>query len=743
MDEVLPPGWRKKVEDAFDEGNKWPLYKHVTGRDVNGNPRYFQHYFKIHPRSGFYWKYPIHEVLVHEPNLIFDRKVIDLEVDHIKDESKSRKSYLDLLERAVQEEPNDWRMNHYLNREYFYNFEWLKVLQSASRCEQLMGGWDIERACTYMWASEAAHNLLMPSLAEDWARKATEASQSFYEAWHWRAHIAHLHGKWEECLEFSRKRLTLERQSHHLVKPEVWEWWGFDLIALSSHKLDIHEDAVNFGYKALRNCPNNERLSKNYIFYFMGYEREITSPSALCSIITWALLAKDAEDTLPLYLHCLLMQSYPKNLIHLYIRTNDNKDNTSEVLKKFIEQFGDSFRSIEFDDSSIDSTLKEYDLHEWNSRRFDVMGKIRQESLKYAEAIGSDFYFCSDVDNFLKSNTLASLIFESKPVIAPLLRCVVPKKWKPTLLENNNFSNFHDEVDMNYWYKPTDRYYKILKEEIRGVFEVPLIHCSYLIRSDVFKKINYNYLEGDWEYKNFSRSCAKNGIPQFIDARETYGFLTLSNDIDGCESALESLKSSPTRGNIFDDIYTNSKWGEMSGPGSDPDYAKLWIDTVNNYLSLPQIKSILDIGFGDWRLGKNYNLEGKSYIGLEVSNAAMGISEKYERPNVKFIFGDAVDFNFELVDLILIKDVLQHLSSENIKIILEKIFNSGQLALICNDFTESNSDIADGSWRALNLNADPFNYNLKELSSFGKEGQLRKVINLFVSDGWSGGLPIL
>lgn len=266
MDEVLPTGWRTKVEDAFNRGNTWPIYKHVTSRDPQGKPRNYQHYFKIHPRKGFYWKYPIHEVLVHLPELHFERELLDLEVDHIKDPSKSRKSYLDLLEKAVEEEPTEWRMNHYLNREYFYNRDWLKVLQSAYQCETINGGWDIERASTYMWASEAAHHLKMPSLAEDWARKATDAAPHFYEVWHWRAHIAHLNGKWSECLEHASKRLTLERQNHHLVKPEVWEWWGYDLIALSSHKLNIHKDAVFYGEKASF-ASQDLRLKRNLEFY--------------------------------------------------------------------------------------------------------------------------------------------------------------------------------------------------------------------------------------------------------------------------------------------------------------------------------------------------------------------------------------------------------------------------------------------------------------------------------------------
>lgn len=271
MDEVLPEGWRTKVEEAFNRGNTWPIYKHVTNRDSDGKPRNYQHYFKIHPRLGFFWKYPIHEVLIHQPNLSFQREFIDLEVDHIKDASKSRKSYLGLLEKAVEEEPTDWRMNHYLNREYFYNRDWLKVLQSAYKCEAIASGWDVERASTYMWASEAAHHLKMPPLAEEWAKKATYAAPTFYEVWHWRAHIAHLNEKWFDCLDFSSKRLVLTRQDHHLVKSEIWEWWGYDLIALASHKIGNHFDAVRFGKKAVDANPNNHRLSENLKFYVNSF----------------------------------------------------------------------------------------------------------------------------------------------------------------------------------------------------------------------------------------------------------------------------------------------------------------------------------------------------------------------------------------------------------------------------------------------------------------------------------------
>ena len=130
MDEILPIGWRDKVETAFETGNLWPIYKHVTSRYKDGTPRTYQNYFKIHPRHGFWWKYPIHEILVHGSEIKFDRKEIDLEVEHIRDSSKKRDSYLPLLELAVREDPKDWRMNHYLNREYYYQKNWIKVIRS-------------------------------------------------------------------------------------------------------------------------------------------------------------------------------------------------------------------------------------------------------------------------------------------------------------------------------------------------------------------------------------------------------------------------------------------------------------------------------------------------------------------------------------------------------------------------------------------------------------------------------------
>lgn len=75
-----------------------------------------------------------------------------------------------------------------------------------------------------------------------------------------------------------------------------------------------------------------------------------------------------------------------------------------------------------------------------------------------------------------------------------------------------------------------------------GVYEMPLVHCTYLIRSDVYDKVAYRDESiGDfWEFVVFSASIRRHGkivtesieftefiagIPQYIDNRYMYGYL--------------------------------------------------------------------------------------------------------------------------------------------------------------------------------------------------------------------------
>lgn len=186
---------------------------------------------------------------------------------------------------------------------------------------------------------------------------------------------------------------------------------------------------------------------------------------------------------------------------------------------------------------------------------------------------------------------------------------------------------------------------------------------------------------------------------------------------------------------IFDQIYLNSTWGYKSGPGSDPDSSETWIDSVNNFIAKDDVSSVLDLGCGDWRLGSKYNLQGKDYIGVDVSSIIINEIKANESDNIKFIDADICTMDIPYADLVLIKDVLQHLPNKDIAIILDQVIKKSKYALICNDFSDDyNLDILPGGGRTLNLSESPFNYNFTTVNSW-HIGECYKVIYLHDSVG--------
>jgi GR25 family glycosyltransferase involved in LPS biosynthesis len=185
--------------------------------------------------------------------------------------------------------------------------------------------------------------------------------------------------------------------------------------------------------------------------------------------------------------------------------------------------------------------VKEYAIHEWNQTRYKVMAEIRQASLNYAKEHNFDFYFTSDVDNFLLPSTLSSLVQLDTTAVAPLLKMVVPPN--PTISENMFYSTFHHKIEKsNGQFIMSEFGRQIAIRDIQGIFEVDLIHCTYLLRQDIFSEVNYSLQDGNWEYRNFALSLLKNNIPQYVDARKVYGCLTLSESVDLARKLMTELE---------------------------------------------------------------------------------------------------------------------------------------------------------------------------------------------------------
>jgi SAM-dependent methyltransferase len=165
---------------------------------------------------------------------------------------------------------------------------------------------------------------------------------------------------------------------------------------------------------------------------------------------------------------------------------------------------------------------------------------------------------------------------------------------------------------------------------------------------------------------------------------------------------------------VFDRIYRNGGWcGKGSGPGSMPAASKAYISLVNRLINqTPGIQSILDIGCGDWQIMRHVDLSRNRYLGVDVAASVIATNVRdFGKEHIRFQELNPFTDDIPHVDLIIMKDVAQHLPIACVQKILERIAARCRYALITNDFVEHNvaRDIPIGGWRPINVLAPPYN----------------------------------
>lgn len=136
--------------------------------------------------------------------------------------------------------------------------------------------------------------------------------------------------------------------------------------------------------------------------------------------------------------------------------------------------------------------------------------------------------------------------------------------------------------------------------------------------------------------------------------------------------------------NKFDRIYREQTWSgnddavPLSGPGSKVESSLPVIEFINRAVEQEKIESVLDLGCGDLTYistVEHITSGAVSYTGIDISNFILREnSEKYPWFN-----GDSMDITepriFE-ADLIIIKDLLFHLTNKQIEALFENLTNS-------------------------------------------------------------------
>ncbi len=134
----------------------------------------------------------------------------------------------------------------------------------------------------------------------------------------------------------------------------------------------------------------------------------------------------------------------------------------------------------------------------------------------------------------------------------------------------------------------------------------------------------------------------------------------------------------------FTTIYRRNLWGGApgeyhSGLGSDPEVADAYCRLVASVIRERRVTTVLDLGCGDFQVGARLMSlvdpeDGVRYIGVDiVADLVAHNQAQFGRPGVSFLASDITSSDLPAADLVLVRQVFQHLSNAQISAALDRL----------------------------------------------------------------------
>jgi hypothetical protein len=190
---------------------------------------------------------------------------------------------------------------------------------------------------------------------------------------------------------------------------------------------------------------------------------------------------------------------------------------------------------------------------------------------------------------------------------------------------------------------------------------------------------------------------------------------------------------------IFNLIYSKGLWGKKdkfnSGSGTSSSNIIQYTDYVSSFIKGHNITSIIDIGCGDFKIGNKLVMENPqiSYHGIDVVPALIDYNNShFKNGKIKFSCIDAVEEPIPDADLCLIRQVFQHLSNDQIAVVLAKLnkfkfslitehIPTGKYLLEVNKDKKTGPDIRVYDGSGVLIQYPPFNINCEEVLSYRED----------------------
>ncbi|XP_037850088.1 inactive glycosyltransferase 25 family member 3 isoform X2 [Chlorocebus sabaeus] len=203
--------------------------------------------------------------------------------------------------------------------------------------------------------------------------------------------------------------------------------------------------------------------------------------------VVLAILARNAEHSLPHYLGALERLDYPRARMALWFYPDEESPK------------------------------------HWTKERHQFLMELKQEALTFARDWGADYILFADTDNILTNNqTLRLLMGQGLPVVAPMLD------------SQTYYSNFWCGITPQGYYRRTAEYFPTKNRQRRGCFRVPMVHSTFLVslRAEGADQLAFypphpNYT---WPFDDiivFAYACQAAGVAVHVCNEHRYGYINV------------------------------------------------------------------------------------------------------------------------------------------------------------------------------------------------------------------------
>ncbi|KAI1886511.1 hypothetical protein AGOR_G00196500 [Albula goreensis] len=255
---------------------------------------------------------------------------------------------------------------------------------------------------------------------------------------------------------------------------------------------------------------------------YFSEERWSPESPLLAPRVLIAIICRNSAHSLPHFLGTIDRLNYPKDRIALWVATDHNVDNTTEILRDWLVKVQSLYHYVEWRPQEETRVFTdETGPKHWGNQRYEHVMKLRQAALDTAREMWSDYYLLVDCDNLLTNqDVLWKLIRENKTIVAPMLE------------SRAAYSNFWCGMTSQGYYKRTPAYLPIRKRDREGCFAVPMVHSSFLIdlRKEASRQLAFfpPHPDYSWAFDDiiiFAFSARMADVQMFLCNKENYGYL--------------------------------------------------------------------------------------------------------------------------------------------------------------------------------------------------------------------------